>query len=157
MKVRRLDGIAQLRRQLARLGAVTRCLVAHGRPFNKIQFFVQCASLSVHATLFKQFRRTPLEATVAIPLVLNFFFVAIMVMLTFSNGIIAYGALFSRRESVYLMTSPLTALDVVTMAFVKVNRRNIGPDSPGPLEEGLNLFEHKIAALQTNIKKVFDI
>ena len=40
--------------------------------------------------VFNQLKRTPLEATVAIPLVFNFFFVVMLVLLTFSNAIIAY-------------------------------------------------------------------
>lgn len=69
--------------------------------------------------VFDQFRRTPLEATVAMPLVFNFFFVAILMMLTFSNAIIAYGTLFRARESAYLLTSPLRTLDVVTLKYVE--------------------------------------
>ncbi|MGB2984410.1 MAG: hypothetical protein WBE26_00890 [Phycisphaerae bacterium] len=69
--------------------------------------------------VFKQFERTPLEATVAIPLVFNFFFVAMLVMLTFSNAIIAYGSLFGKAESTYLLSSPLTPLDVVTLKYLE--------------------------------------
>lgn len=69
--------------------------------------------------VFQQLRRTPLEATVAIPLVFNFFFVAMLVLLTLSNTIIAYGALFGKSESAYLLASPLTALDVVTLKYIE--------------------------------------
>lgn len=69
--------------------------------------------------VFKQFRKTPLEATVAIPLIFNFFFVAMLALLTFSNAIIAYGSLFSRAESEYLVTSPLTPLDFVTLKYIE--------------------------------------
>lgn len=69
--------------------------------------------------VFAQFRRTPLEATVAIPLVFNFFFVAMLVMLTFSNAIIAYGALFGKTESAYLLTSPFTPRDVITLKYLE--------------------------------------
>ena len=69
--------------------------------------------------VFAQIRRTPLEATVAIPLVFNFFFVAMLVMLAFSHAIISYGALFGRSESTYLLTSPLTPLDVVTIKYLE--------------------------------------
>lgn len=67
--------------------------------------------------VFAQLRRTPLEATVAIPMVFNFFFVAMLVLLTFSNAIIAYGALFGKDESAYLLTAPLTTTDVVTLKY----------------------------------------
>ncbi len=66
-----------------------------------------------------QFQRTPLEATVAIPLVFNFFFVAILAMLTFSNAIIAYGSLFGRSESAFLLAAPVTPRDLVTLKYVE--------------------------------------
>lgn len=69
--------------------------------------------------VFAQLERTPLEAIVAIPLVFNFFFAAMLIMLTFSNAIIAYGALFGKKESAYLLTSPLTPLDVVTLKYTE--------------------------------------
>lgn len=71
------------------------------------------------ATVFHEFRRTPLEATVALPLIFNFFFVAILVMLTFSNAIIVYTGLFGKDEPSYLLTSPLTPLDIVTVKFLE--------------------------------------
>ena len=73
----------------------------------------------VFRMVFSQFDRTPLAATVAIPMVLNFFFVAILLMLTFSNAIIAYGALFGREESDYLLTAPPCTLDIVTLKYLE--------------------------------------
>lgn len=64
-----------------------------------------------------QLEHSPLEATVAIPLIFNFFFVALLTLLTFSNAIIAYGALFGQSESAYLLTSPISPLDLVTFKF----------------------------------------
>ena len=69
--------------------------------------------------VFNEFQRTPLEATVALPLVFNFFFVAMLVLLTFSNAIIVYDALYRQDESAYLITSPLTTLDVVTLQYLE--------------------------------------
>lgn len=69
--------------------------------------------------VFNQFKRTPLEATVAIPLIFNFFFVVMLVLLTFSNAIIAYGSLFRKKESAYLLSSPLTPLDIVTLKYLE--------------------------------------
>jgi ABC-2 type transport system permease protein len=66
-----------------------------------------------------QFQRTPLEATVAIPLVFNVFFVAILAMLTFSNAIIAYGSLFGRSESAFLLAAPVTPRDLVTLKYLE--------------------------------------
>jgi len=69
--------------------------------------------------VFDNLERTPLEATVALPLIFNFFFMAMLAMLTFSNAIIAYGAMFGKNESAYLLTSPLTPLDVVTLKYIE--------------------------------------
>ncbi len=69
--------------------------------------------------VFEQLQRTPLEATVAVPLVFNFFFASMLVLLAFSNAIIAHGALFGRSESQYLLTLPVEPLDVVTFKFVE--------------------------------------
>lgn len=69
--------------------------------------------------IFNQLSRTPLEATVALPLVFNVFFIAMLALLTFSNAIIAYGALFGREESSYLLAAPLSRLDFVTLKYVE--------------------------------------
>ncbi len=82
--------------------------------------FIWLGLYSLFLLVFRQFdERTRLETTVAIPLVFNFFFVAMLAMLTFSNAIIAHGALFSRRESEYLLASPLSPADLVTVKFVE--------------------------------------
>ena len=104
--------------------------------FNRLQKAVHEAPVRLSATVlllvviwigfyglfylvFRQLRRTPLEATVAIPLLFNVFFIAMLVLLTVSNAIIAYGAIFGRKESAYLLASPLTALDLVTIKFLE--------------------------------------
>jgi len=69
--------------------------------------------------VFHMIRRTPLEATVAFPMVFSFFFAAMLVLLTFSNAILAYGLLFSRREAAYLLTLPVPPLDVITLKFLE--------------------------------------
>ena len=70
--------------------------------------------------IFQQFdQRTPLEATIAIPLIFNFFFAAILVMLTFSNAIIAHGSLFVRKEAEYLLTSPCPLRDMVRLKYLE--------------------------------------
>jgi hypothetical protein len=82
--------------------------------------FIWLGLYSLFLLVFRQFdERTRLETTVAIPLVFNFFFVAMLAMLTFSNAIIAHGALFSRRESEYLLASPLCPTDLVTVKFLE--------------------------------------
>lgn len=67
--------------------------------------------------IFRQLARTPLESTVAIPLVFSFFFLTILMMLTLSNAIIIYGTLFSRHEASYLLTLPLSPIDVVSIKY----------------------------------------
>jgi ABC-2 type transport system permease protein len=70
--------------------------------------------------IFMQFdERTPLESTVAIPLVFNFFFAAMLVLLTFSNAIIAHGSLFGRGEPEYLLSSPVHTRDVVMFKYLE--------------------------------------
>lgn len=66
-----------------------------------------------------QLDRTPLEATIAVPMIFNFFFAAMLALLTFSNAIIAYSSLFSKRESAFLLTLPLSPRDLITFKFLE--------------------------------------
>jgi len=68
--------------------------------------------------IFEQFDRT-LEGAVAVPLVFNFFFVAMLLLLTFSNAIIAYTALFARNETSYLLAAPVPAKAVVLVKYLE--------------------------------------
>lgn len=70
-------------------------------------------------TVFSQLERTPLEATVAIPLIFNFFFIAILALLMLSNAIILYGALFGNQESSFLLTLPMQPQDLVCLKYVE--------------------------------------
>ncbi len=58
-----------------------------------------------------------LQSAVAIPLVFHFFFVALLVLLTLSNAILAYGALFTHEESAYLLSSPLKVSSTVLVKY----------------------------------------
>jgi ABC-2 type transport system permease protein len=69
--------------------------------------------------VFLSLERSPLEATVAIPMIFNFFFIAMLALLAFSNAIIAYGFLFNRSESPFLLTLPLAPLDLVTLKYLE--------------------------------------
>lgn len=69
--------------------------------------------------VFDQFRRTPLEATVAMPLLFNVFFATMLVLLTFSNAIIVYSGMFGRSESAYLFAAPVAPLDIVTLKYLE--------------------------------------
>jgi ABC-2 type transport system permease protein len=74
---------------------------------------------TLFSLVFDGLRRTPLEATVALPLVFNVFFAAILIMLTFSNAILVFGTLFTHNESAYLRVSPIPSLDVVTLKYLE--------------------------------------
>jgi ABC-2 type transport system permease protein len=68
--------------------------------------------------VFRQIdQSTPLEATVAIPLIYNLFFATMMIMLAFSNAIIVHGMLFSRQEAEYLLSAPIRPRDLVAVKF----------------------------------------
>lgn len=68
---------------------------------------------------FRQIRRAVLESIVATPLIFTFFFLALSVMLAFSSAILSYGALFRRRESAYLLASPIHPRDLVIVNYLE--------------------------------------
>ena len=70
--------------------------------------------------VFYLFEANHLVGAVAIPLVFGFFFVALLVLLTFSNAILAYSSLFSRDEAAYLLTAPLSPRTVVAVKYLEV-------------------------------------
>lgn len=72
--------------------------------------------LLFHGTL-QVIRQRVLEGIVAVPLVFQFFFIALFVMLAFSNAIIAYSGLFGRGEASYLLAAPVEPLHIVTLRF----------------------------------------
>ena len=67
----------------------------------------------------EQVRRPVLEGIVAVPLIFTFFFLAMTGMLAFSNAILAYGGLFRRQESAYLLASPVRPRDIVIMKYLE--------------------------------------
>ncbi len=69
--------------------------------------------------VFNILRNETFQGIVAIPLILDFFFVALLVMLAFSNGVIAYGALFARGEPSYLLSYPLSPNTVTLLKLVE--------------------------------------
>lgn len=69
--------------------------------------------------VFRLLRQTPLEGVVAIPLVFNFFFLAMLALLVFSNAILAFGSLFSREEVPYLLSLPLPPVDAVLIKYLE--------------------------------------
>ncbi len=78
--------------------------------------------LGLYALLISTFRimrRSVLEGIVAFPLVFTFFFLALTCMLAFSSAILSYGALFRRRESSYLLASPIHPRDLVIVNYLE--------------------------------------
>lgn len=69
--------------------------------------------------VFDYLDRTPLEGAVAVPMVFNFFFVAMLLLLTFSNAIIAYSALFARNETAYLLAAPVPPKALVLVKYLE--------------------------------------
>ena len=65
---------------------------------------IWCGLYVLFYMIFKIVKEDTLQGIVAIPLMLDFFFMTLMIMLTFSNGIISYGGLFAKDESAYLLS-----------------------------------------------------
>lgn len=84
--------------------------------------FVVIIWMGLYALFFHVFallRSTPLEGVVAIPLVFNFFFLAMLALLIFSNAILAFGSLFARDEVAYLLSLPLPPADAVLIKYLE--------------------------------------
>lgn len=75
------------------------------------------ALYGLFAGVFEYFQTNLLQSVIAIPLVFNFFFVALLALLTFSNAILVYGALFTGDEAHYLLSSPLHPLSTVALKY----------------------------------------
>jgi len=69
--------------------------------------------------VFYELQSTPFEAAVAIPMVFSCFFVAMLVMLTISNAILAYMSLFDTQESSYLLSAPLRPRTYVYLKYLE--------------------------------------
>jgi ABC-2 type transport system permease protein len=68
---------------------------------------------------FRFMRRFEQQSTVAIPYVFHVFFVAMTALLTFSTAVLAYGALFGRAESSFLLATPSKPRHVVIIAYLE--------------------------------------
>lgn len=62
---------------------------------------------AIFTDAFRFLRNWPELADVIMESLLAVFFLSLTVMLTFSNGIIAYGSLYRSRESLFLLSTPL--------------------------------------------------
>jgi ABC-2 type transport system permease protein len=65
------------------------------------------------------FRFDALQNAVAVSLLFNFFFLALLFMLTISNAILAYGALFAHEEAAYLLCTPLRPRSTVALKYAE--------------------------------------
>lgn len=69
--------------------------------------------------VFKVLQQLQLESAIAIPMVFDFFFVAMLVMLAISNAIIAYTTLFTADEAAYLLAAPVTPRGYVLLKYLE--------------------------------------
>ncbi len=77
------------------------------------------ALYALFSLVFSYFQRNELQFVVAVPLLFNFFFVALLVLLAFSNAILTYGTLFTHEEANYLLSSPLRVDSTVALKFLE--------------------------------------
>ena len=69
--------------------------------------------------IFNYFEQSSLEAAIAIPMVFNYFFVAMLVMLAISNAIIAYSSLFTMDEAEFLLSTPVKPRSYVLLKYLE--------------------------------------
>ena len=71
------------------------------------------------ALVFESFHTSLLEEAVIVPVIYNVFFVSLLVLLAFSNAILAYGSLFSGREPAFLLTTPIAPVNLVLVKYLE--------------------------------------
>jgi len=82
-------------------------------------FLIWCGLYVLFYMIFDIVTEDALQGLVALPLMLDFFFVTLMVMLMFSNGILAYGSLFAKGETAHLLSQPLAPQTVALLTFLE--------------------------------------
>jgi len=80
---------------------------------------IWCGLLVLFQMVLKFIQEDTLQGIVAIPLIFDFFFVALLFMLIFSNAVIAYGSLFERNEPAYLLTQPIKPTRLVLLKLLE--------------------------------------
>jgi ABC-2 type transport system permease protein len=68
---------------------------------------------------FRFMRRFEQSSAIAIPYVFHVFFVAMTALLAFSSAVLAYGALFSRKEPSFLLATPHSPRNVVAIMYIE--------------------------------------
>ena len=120
----RMGGLGLLMRIHFRIVANTIRQAARERP-HKIAvsiFSILLIWIGMYELLAETFRivnKPVLEGIVATPLIFTFFFLALSAMLAFSTAILAFGGLFRRMESSYLMAGPFSPRDIVIMRYLE--------------------------------------
>jgi len=69
--------------------------------------------------IFESIQTTPVEAAVVVPVMFNVFFLALLVLLAFSNAILAYGSLFSGPEPGFLLSTPIAPINLVLIKYLE--------------------------------------
>ena len=69
--------------------------------------------------IFESFDKTPLEGAVVVPVIFNIFFLALLVLLGFSNAVIVYGSLFAREEPGFLLAAPVRPAHLVLIKYLE--------------------------------------
>ncbi|HUU84282.1 MAG TPA: hypothetical protein VM243_12335 [Phycisphaerae bacterium] len=69
--------------------------------------------------IFYSLQTSLLERAVVMPVMFNIFFLALLILLTLSNAVIAYGSLFSGREPGFLLATPVPPIHLVTVKYLE--------------------------------------
>lgn len=94
---------------------------APGRTFTVLLLltFVWAALYQLLAVIFRQIQNWQLVAVIANQQIFVHFFLALGVMLAFSNAVLAFGSLFGRAEPAHLMSLPASARQIVLLKWLE--------------------------------------
>ena len=92
-----------------------------------LKFMVSAAFVSViwvglfvlFDQIFRYFDYQTLEAAVVIPVIFNIFFLSLLILLAFSNAVLAYGSLFSQAEPGFLLAAPVPPVQLVLIKYLE--------------------------------------
>ena len=69
--------------------------------------------------VFEFIRRWEKEAIIALPYVFHLFFFSMTILLGFSTAVLVYGGLFAREEPAFLLSTPSTPRNIVTIMYLE--------------------------------------
>jgi ABC-2 type transport system permease protein len=81
--------------------------------------FVWAALYQLLSVIFRQVQNWQLVAVIAKQQIFVHFFLALGVMLAFSNAVLAFGSLFGRAEPAHLMSLPASARQIVLVKWIE--------------------------------------